>query len=34
LWRIKDRAFVVQHQMHPAELETFDTTARMMGGAR
>ena len=32
LWRIKDRSFVVQHQMHPAELELFDTTARMTGG--
>ena len=29
LWRIKERAFVVQHQLHPAELELFDTTARM-----
>jgi hypothetical protein len=29
LWRIKDRSFVVQHQLHPAELEAFDTTARM-----
>jgi hypothetical protein len=29
LWRIKSRSFVVQHQMHPAELELFDTTARM-----
>ena len=32
LWRIKNRSFVVQHQMHPAELELFDTTARMTGG--
>ena len=31
LWRIKNRSFVVQHQMHPAELELFDTTARMTG---
>ena len=31
LWRIKERSFVVQHQMHPAELEVFDTTARMTG---
>ncbi|WP_308468925.1 ATP-binding protein [Rathayibacter soli] len=31
LWRIKDRSFVVQHQLHPAELETFDTTGRMGG---
>ncbi|MCI1791919.1 MAG: ATP-binding protein [Bifidobacterium tibiigranuli] len=29
LWRIKDRSFVVQHQMHPAELALFDTTSRM-----
>jgi len=30
LWRIKDRSFVSQHQLHPAELELFDTTSRMM----
>lgn len=30
LWRIKDRSFVCQHQLHPAELELFDTTGRMM----
>jgi type IV secretory pathway VirB4 component len=29
LWRVKDRSFVVQHQMHPDELAIFDTTARM-----
>jgi hypothetical protein len=29
LWRVKDRSFVVQHQLHPAEFEAFDTTARM-----
>ncbi|WP_448388265.1 ATP-binding protein [Microbacterium aurum] len=29
LWRIKDRSFVVQHQLHPAELAAFDTTSRM-----
>lgn len=29
LWRIKDRSFVVQHQLHPSELAMFDTTARM-----
>lgn len=28
LWRIKDRSFVVQHQLHPAEYELFDTSAR------
>ena len=33
LWRIKDRSFVVQHQLHPAELATFDTTGRMKGQA-
>jgi hypothetical protein len=31
LWRIKERSFVVQHQLHPAELAAFDTTARMKG---
>lgn len=34
LWRIKDRSFVVQHQLHPAELAAFDTTARMTGSAQ
>lgn len=29
LWRVKDRSFVVQHQLHPDELAAFDTTARM-----
>ncbi|OUZ11065.1 ATP-binding protein [Aeromicrobium sp. PE09-221] len=29
LWRIKDRSFVVQHQLHPAELALFDTAGRM-----
>ena len=29
LWRIKHRSFVVQHQLHPAELELFDTAGRM-----
>ncbi|GAA1996492.1 ATP-binding protein [Microbacterium pumilum] len=29
LWRVKDRSFVVQHQLHPDELTVFDTTARM-----
>jgi hypothetical protein len=29
LWRIKDRSFVVQHQLHPAEFAAFDTTSRM-----
>jgi len=31
LWRIKERAFVCQHQLHPAELAMVDTTARMSG---
>ncbi|CEI28268.1 Putative uncharacterized protein [Propionibacterium freudenreichii] len=31
LWRIKERSFVVQHQLHPAELAVFDTTSRMKG---
>ena len=31
LWRIKHRSFVVQHQMHPDELELFDTSGRMTG---
>jgi hypothetical protein len=31
LWRIKSRSFVVQHQMHPAELALFDTSARAAG---
>ena len=34
LWRIKDRSFVVQHQLHPAELELFDTSARASGRAQ
>ena len=34
LWRIKDRSFVVQHQLHPAELEAFDTTSRMTDGVK
>ncbi len=31
LWRIKHRSFVVQHQLHPAELEKFDTGGRARG---
>jgi hypothetical protein len=30
LWKVKDRSFVVQHQLHPAELELFDTRGRML----
>lgn len=29
LWKITDRAFVAQHQLHPAEYVLFDTTSRM-----
>jgi len=34
LWRVKDRSFLVQHQLHPEELAAFDTTARMTGTGR
>ena len=34
LWRIKERSFVVQHQLHPDELRAFDTTQRMTGNPR
>lgn len=34
LWRIKDRSFVIQHQLHPAELDAFDTTTRMITKSR
>jgi hypothetical protein len=33
LWRLKHRSFVVQHQLHPSELELFDTSARASGRA-
>lgn len=29
LWRIRDRAFIVQHQLTHGENQVFDTTARM-----
>lgn len=29
LWRIKNRSFVIQHQLHPGELELFDTSSRL-----
>ena len=29
LWRVRDRSFIVQHQMTPGEQQAFDTTARM-----
>lgn len=30
LWRIKERSFLVQAQLHPDELDLFDTRARML----
>jgi hypothetical protein len=30
LWRIKERSFIVQHQLHPNELAAFDTNARFL----
>lgn len=30
LWRIKESSYVVQHQLHPAELQAFDTRSRML----
>jgi hypothetical protein len=30
LWRVRDRAFRIQHQLTPAEAELFDTTGRMI----
>ena len=30
LWRIKERSFVVQHQLHPNELAAFDTNSRFL----
>ncbi|OSM44571.1 ATP-binding protein [Nesterenkonia sp. PF2B19] len=32
LWRIKDRSFVTQHQLHPAEMSLFDTSSRLTKG--
>lgn len=32
LWRIRERSFVVQHQLHPVEAQLFDTSARLAGG--
>ena len=34
LWRIKERSFVVQHQLHPNELAAFDTDYRFLGNSR
>jgi hypothetical protein len=31
LWRIKDRSFLIQHQMHPEELTLFETGTRARG---
>jgi len=31
LWKVAGRSFVVQHQLHPAERELFDTDSRMSG---
>lgn len=31
LWRIKERGFVVQHQLHPDELQMFETGIRARG---
>lgn len=33
LWRIKNRSFVVQHQLHPNEMEPFSGDQRMSVGA-
>ncbi len=30
LWRIKESSYVVQHQLHPSELQAFDTRSRML----
>lgn len=30
LWRIKDHAYLVQHQMTPGEMEMFDTRSRLL----
>jgi hypothetical protein len=30
LWRIKERSFIVQHQLHPNELAAFDTNSRQL----
>jgi hypothetical protein len=34
LWRVNERAFVVQHICTPGELELFDTDSRMLGNPR
>ncbi len=31
MWRIRERSFVVQHQLHPAEAQVSDTSARLAG---
>src|SRR5699024_7989202 len=34
LWRIKIRSFVIQHQLHPGELELFDTSSLLTAGVK
>lgn len=34
LWRIKNRSFVIQHQLHPGQLELFDTSRRLTAGVK
>ncbi len=34
LWRIKERSFICQHQLHPAEYSLFDTSQRAAGLAQ
>lgn len=29
VWKVRDRSFVVQHHLHPSELEAYDTNVRM-----
>ena len=31
LWKIASRSFVTQHQLHPAEMDLWDTSARAAG---
>ena len=32
LWKIKERSFLVQAQLHPDELRAFQTDTRFLGG--
>src|SRR5699024_5231614 len=34
LWRIKNRSSVIQHQLHPGELELVDTSSRLTAGVK